>query len=302
MAFRKWVRVKSRRENVARVAARMLRARLAAVAHFLPLAAKKADENVEYVHQLRVWSRRSVAAVELCDRLLPKRDRRKLEKQLKLVRKAAGTARDADVLRQKVSQLKAGAAREHLLAEAERQRAEAQPPILEASRELRGGKDLLVQLEKVAKRLRRKEDTRPYDQPLARWAGKRLRPLVKEFYRRGKEDHSDLAALHRFRIVGKRLRYAMELVAGAFDASFRKQLYAKLDAIQTQLGAINDAGNFVTQIEAELGTAKKRPLQTQLRRTLTAQRKRLAAARGAWTDFWTSKRARGLKKRFEEYL
>ena len=50
----------------------------------------------------------------------------------------------------------------------------------------------------------------------------------------------DVDALHAFRIQGKRVRYAMEIFAGAFDAPFRHELYPVVAALQERLGAIND--------------------------------------------------------------
>ena len=53
----KWVQGVSPDDRTTDVAARTLQAWLAAVLHYLPLAAEKAEEDVEYVHLLRVWTR-----------------------------------------------------------------------------------------------------------------------------------------------------------------------------------------------------------------------------------------------------
>jgi hypothetical protein len=58
----KWVPIVAPEEGVREVASGTLAARLATVQHYLPLAAEKSDEDVEYVHQLRVWTRRAAAA------------------------------------------------------------------------------------------------------------------------------------------------------------------------------------------------------------------------------------------------
>jgi hypothetical protein len=77
-----------------RKAARVsLRTRLAAVWYYLPLAAEQADDNVEYVHQLRVSTRRALAALRLYGRLCRKRDVRWFRTKLKQIRRAAGDAR-----------------------------------------------------------------------------------------------------------------------------------------------------------------------------------------------------------------
>ncbi len=94
----KWILAASADDPVHDVAVRTIEARLAAVRHHLPLAAEKPDENVEHVHQLRVATRRSVAALDMYRKLFPKEPRKALCGELKAVRRAAGRARDYDVL------------------------------------------------------------------------------------------------------------------------------------------------------------------------------------------------------------
>src|SRR5436305_660818 len=56
---------------------------------------------------------------------------------------------------------------------------------------------------------------------LGDWARLRLRPVLDRFFAAALSGRADEAALHRFRIEGKELRYAMELLAVAFLESFR---------------------------------------------------------------------------------
>ena len=51
----------------------------------------------------------------------------------------------------------------------------------------------------------------------------------------------DAANLHQVRIEGKRLRYAMELLAGCFPESFRERLYPRVEGMQEILGRANDS-------------------------------------------------------------
>jgi CHAD domain-containing protein len=296
----KWIRLKSRREQVHRVAARMLRSRLQAIVHFLPLAATKAAENVEYVHQLRVWTRRADAALDLCGKLLSKRERRRLDEQLDSLRDAAGSARDLDVLRQRIAGLKPGLGREHLSHGVERRRRDAQVAIEKVSRDLRGGKLLDEELRSIVKRLWRKRKENPLAERFDRWAAKRFARLVKQFFKRGKDDLTELSALHTFRIAGKRLRYALELVGDCFKKAPRNQAYAGLDRLQTALGTINDGRNLIAEMERALAAAKKRPLQTQLKRLLAAERRRLAAAQAAWESQWNEREHKRLRRSFDK--
>ena len=57
----KWIEGTSAEQPVSRAAVRALEVRLAVVWHYLPLASRRASEDVEYVHQLRVASRRAMA-------------------------------------------------------------------------------------------------------------------------------------------------------------------------------------------------------------------------------------------------
>jgi CHAD domain-containing protein len=232
----------------------------------------------------------------LCQALISKGDRRELEKQLDVLRDAAGDARDADVLRERIAGLKPGLGREHLLKEVEQRRRAAQSPLLQASEESGGGEQLLRLLRKVLKRIEKRRSKNPFRQRFQSWSRDQLRPLVKKFLKRGQADLSELPKLHKFRIAGKRLRYALELLWGALGKSRRKEAYQQLDCLQTQLGSINDTRNLLAEIEHALAATKKRTLQTQLRRLLTAERRGLAAAQEMWAQSWSGKKARRLER------
>ncbi len=94
----KWIEAKSADEFAPAVARRAIAARLKTLWNWLPLAAKHSADDVEYVHQLRVASRRAMAVLEIFDAMLPRKRSKWFAKQLNRVRKAAGEARDLDVL------------------------------------------------------------------------------------------------------------------------------------------------------------------------------------------------------------
>src|SRR5262245_57840761 len=95
----KWVEGVDGDSSVSAACRRSLEDRLATVAYWLPLAARQIDDDVEKVHQLRVSTRRAIAALKLYRDWLPRRTRRWLKKRLNDSREAAGAARDLDVLR-----------------------------------------------------------------------------------------------------------------------------------------------------------------------------------------------------------
>lgn len=302
MVPKKWIRFSSPREQVQRAYARMLRSRLEAVAHYLPLAAHHADEDVEHVHQLRVWTRRAEAALELCADLLSKRGRRELQGSMDRLRTAGGDARDADVLRERIARLKHCLGREHLLGEIERRRRAAQAPLVQASQELQSGERLLNQLESVLAGIKKRRRKPRFRKHVKRWATKRLQPLVEKFLKRGRTDVSELARLHKFRIAAKRLRYALELVGDALPKSRVKRAYKQLDRLQAQLGEINDTGNLSAEIERALAATPKRALQTQLRRLLTTEKRSLGSAQKNWLETWTDRQARRVGRQLKKLL
>jgi hypothetical protein len=84
----KWILNVAPNDCTSDIAVRTLKARFAAVQHYLPLAADKAEEDPEYVHELRVWTRRASAALDLYVDFLPRRRRGRMKGQLKRLRRA----------------------------------------------------------------------------------------------------------------------------------------------------------------------------------------------------------------------
>src|SRR5262245_37953091 len=101
----KWIEAEWLDEPAWRVARRTLRARLRTVSDWLARAADEADADAEHVHQLRVSTRRATAALRLFDSVLPRKRSRWFRKRLKRMRKAAGEARDLDVLIERVREI-----------------------------------------------------------------------------------------------------------------------------------------------------------------------------------------------------
>ena len=56
--------------------------------------------------------------------------------------------------------------------------------------------------------------------------------------------------LHQIRILGKRLRYAMEVFADCFAPAFREELYPAVESMQEILGNANDSHVACTRLEA----------------------------------------------------
>src|SRR3954447_22688286 len=97
MADGKWIEGLGPKAHTVEAARRVLELRLQVVRISLPLAVHDADRDVEHVHRLRVATRRAGAALKIFQACLPERAFRRVRKQLRTMRRAAGEARDWDV-------------------------------------------------------------------------------------------------------------------------------------------------------------------------------------------------------------
>ncbi|MBN9518646.1 CHAD domain-containing protein [bacterium] len=97
MAEGKWINGLTPAMPVADAARVVLAARFEVVRQYLPLAAARPYEDVEYVHQLRVGTRRAGAALRVFGACLPRKHLRAAKGALRGLRRAAGDARDWDV-------------------------------------------------------------------------------------------------------------------------------------------------------------------------------------------------------------
>lgn len=247
----KWVEGAQPDDPVSRVAEVVIDRRLELSWYYLPLAAKDYQEDVEYVHQLRVASRRAVAALETFDQTLPPRRGPKIRKWLKKLRQSAGPARDDDVLAQRLTALqgqkkhRAGAKR--LLREVAAHRQKAQAAI-EKFYEHSLKKEIPRRIEGLVASIRWRDSGR---EPTFRTAAdNKLSDLLGTFCAASDADLTAAEALHELRIEGKRLRYAMEIFHQAYPSEFREQLYPLVEEVQSKLGEINDHAIAAERLKA----------------------------------------------------
>jgi CHAD domain-containing protein len=249
----KWLADTSPDMSVSAVARTAVTNRLETFWHYLPLAAERPEDDVEYIHQLRVSTRRSSAALQIFGSLLPKRSSKWLRQELGRVRRAAGDARDFDVFIDRLSEEKNHLdpeIRAAIMEELRERREDAQPAVIEACEDLRLWQfDLRIEL--LADRVRWRGE--PPEPDFGTAAREMLSPIVDEFHEARLADFADTAALHQLRICGKGLRYAMELLAGAFPKAFRKELYPTVGEMQDKLGIVNDHASACARLSSWLG-------------------------------------------------
>jgi CHAD domain-containing protein len=298
------IRDVSPRDDTSDVAKRTLAVWLGAVQHYLPLAADRAAEDIEHVHHLRVWTRRAGAALELYADLLPKRRTAWMSKQLKRLRRAANEARDLDVLVQRLAKGHGDAESERWLEKAQLQRAEAQKPIVAVHERLKHENRLERRIRKLLQRVRRraKADGRPVAPRFGDWARACLRPIVERFFEAVPAEGSDALALHQFRIRGKELRYALELLAGAFPGEVYDQVYAMVETLQDKTGAINDLVTAQARLRRRMHAAGDSIEASHLRQLLASEGAHLDEARQHFRDWWTPQVRERLQAGLDEVL
>jgi CHAD domain-containing protein len=291
---------------VARVAARTLRKRLEAVWRELENACRPRHDP-ERVHQLRVATRRTIAALSAFRGVVPAKQRAWFEKRLRRIRRAAGSTRDLDVLTGRLTRetaapetrssiaAKAAAARGRLLAMLAKRRDVSRQPIRGVLDELAAA-DWPARVERLVEGVRRSGR----DEPFATFGRRRFRQLVNRFFRRADRRLEDAADIHQLRIEGKKLRYALEIFAPVFPAAERSACHDALETLQETLGEFTDHASAADRFRRwarEEGVGPDRQALAVLRR---AEDARAEEARRAFVKWWKPGRRRALRRRFEQ--
>jgi CHAD domain-containing protein len=325
----KWITVESLEEPVTRVARRALKSRLRWLWSRLPLAAEAADQDLEHVHQLRVASRRATAAMETFAPYLPPRRGAWFDRQLKRIRKAAGEARDLDVLAVRLEQEFNGDASDAAIAIIGRlsaARAAAQPEIVDVYRRLQS-REFRQRIRWLVHRVRMREtcdgapcgdscgdvagcDSNPCgndcqcecEPSIFQAARGQMHQLVDAWFAAANADLSDTHHLHLFRIAGKQLRYAMEIFAAAIGSNFRKTLYPQVEEILEQLGRINDHVTSQARFQTWLNETDQPDQRNLLTRLLSSDDQAIASGLHAFFQLWTTEHRNALRAQFAHEL
>ena len=298
--FETWMEGISPEHSVRQTADASLRSRLSAVRYYLPLAAKHAAENVEHVHRLRVATRRALAAIEVYRKMVPTKHRRWLRRELRTMRQVAGEARDMDVLlagladddRQAVR-----AARQYC----RKRRRHAQVPVIAIQRRMKRHGRLRHRCEKVFDGIAASQ-AKLAERDFGPWASLQLGRVVGRFFAAVPPDFANVADVHRFRIRGKELRYAMELLSPGLPVALRTELYPVCAEIQKRLGDANDcavARTYFVQWEQATKGQRKSAHFARLAHERTCQLDELLADLGDW---WSPAFAGRLRSDFGDLL
>lgn len=225
--------------------------RLAAVVTCFPLAAEGVTDDRERVHQLRVATRRAVAAMRLFEDFCPHRSTSRLLRDLKRIRRAAGRARDIDVFLTRLAN-SSGATHQELLSALSQERQTAQQEIVDLFERFMESDRLTSRLKAVTARLRpRGRKAKGWGRKtIAQWAPRRLRKAIERFIEKAPNSFTHADELHPLRVEGKRLRYTLELLAAGLPAEDYERIYLSLEELQDRLGLINDHASAIDRLRA----------------------------------------------------
>ncbi|MBM3997191.1 MAG: CHAD domain-containing protein [Planctomycetes bacterium] len=308
MADEKWIEGLQSSMPVTEAAGIVLALRLEAVRERLSAAVFHADDDIEHVHRLRVSTRRAAAGLRLFADCMPARLAKKTRQALRSLRRAAGEARDWDVFLQLLrprgnAPLPQRPGIDFLLGYAHGQRVLAQEHLQTAFA------DHADDFERCLTRINKHtESCKAARSPLNELAGVVLTDLVRQFEAAAEADLAAYEALHRVRILGKQLRYAMEVFESCYGKAFRRDYYPAIVEMQDILGDANDSYT----ISQRLTALRTRLMKTQPRQwpqyragieaVLHFHEKRLPLQRKKFEKWWRAWQKSGAERAFAELV
>lgn len=284
----------------AHVAVRTVRSRLEDVWAALGDVGDSGADPVR-IHRLRVASRRAMTALKAFDDLTPSGESRWFRRRLRRVRRASGEARDLDVMAARLgdtARADIGVSAHRLLASMlVRERPAALKPIAAIYERLRED-GWSGRLERLVVRMGRDQER----VPLNTYGRRLLKSISRSFFAHADPRMLDDERIHRLRIEGKRVRYAVEIFAPVLPRRECVKVQRSLERLQDKLGRFTDhtaAADRLRRLSRRLGTrADRRILATIRRREI----REAARARTAVINWWTRSRRRQLRRCFRRLL
>ena len=227
------------------------------------------------VHDLRVAIRRLEQGLVTFKVHLPRKQVKRIRKQLKAVLSSAGALRDYDVAARILSKTgQPGAADLHREVKVRRKDAE---------------KSLLVKLKRLSLRTRASKwrDDLKLNAPQADFHAGMLETMARSTMPRLAQNlfaageaaaaHGSVEKLHDFRILVKKFRYALELFVPIYGP-VAEEWMREIRSVQSILGTINDY-HTVLSIAGDVGGSTK--LQAALKKS---ERRKIRQFREIWND------------------
>jgi CHAD domain-containing protein len=227
----------------------------------------------EAIHQLRIYSRRSQAALSVYEHLLPKKQHQWVMRQLRKIRRAAGTCRDLDVLRERLlkhqskNQEGGKKGQQLLIRLSKRRRQSTKPLALLRDKLIVTGKFAVHKADLLANLGPHEVDENSANS-FEQWSRKRLRLISRRFLHAGRLPLKTLPKIHRFRIRTKQLRYSLEILAEHLPEEPLAEMNSTVVKLQKLLGDLNDhafAGEQIRQLKKSSDRRWGKQLKNQLR-------------------------------------
>jgi CHAD domain-containing protein len=210
----------------------------------------RAAEDIEYVHRMRVASRRMRNALALFGDDLPRKHSAEWRDEMRRVTKALGAARDTDVqiawvqsFLEQVTDESQRVGIDRLLLRLCQQRARLQDKVAKALDRLED-KRILEDMHGILQELlvhARVYEVEALPDDLYRRANEAIRLRLEEFltYEPHVAHPERVMELHQMRIAAKHLRYTLEVFGPIYDRALRKPIKI-VKEIQELLGEVHD--------------------------------------------------------------
>lgn len=288
--------IRARHLAVGQVAAAKLRSLFDAIWTELRAACAEPG-HTEHVHQLRVATRRATAGLAAFHAVIPASRHEWFKKRLRRLRRAAGAARDLDVLASGVARNHAFPAPGRLVAMLATQRNAARTPI-------RTEFDVLVAIDWKSRVKRLLADIRPRRPrcDFRDFARRRLKPTIESFFEKADRRLRHEDDIHAVRIEGKKLRYALEIFAPALPGHGLARCQRSLEQLQETLGRFTDHASAANRFHSWARRTDPGPDRESLLALADDARRKAETGRKDFSKWWSPKRRRALRRRFEHAL
>jgi CHAD domain-containing protein len=213
-------------------------------------------KDIEYIHRMRVASRRLRSALAIFEGCFSRKDFKGYSRDVRDVTRSLGTARDLDVqllvlenVMPQFSDPKLAPGMRRLQLRLKQQRAEAQKSVITAIKTLQADNTLVSLAKWAAPFQEMSEGVYLFSPALYELAFSGINSRLKEFLDHAAYvlDERNVTELHNMRISAKRLRYTMEAFADLYGANF-KPFINQTRKFQDILGEIHDADVWTEMI------------------------------------------------------
>lgn len=271
---------------------------LAEVIRSFQLAVEPSDGETaaENVHALRVSIRRSLNALDIFRDFLPRRSARKLERNLRKLRKAAGVARDMDVVIERIKP-ELQEANQHLAQH-----------LRDMSLASRADLKLLYEtwekgerIERLATKILcgvrpRRAEAEHLLEPLDKFVRRRLRFVQREFFNGVEIATRNSTRLHAFRLRAKKLRDWLELLSPGLPAGTCHEAIKTTKKLSQRLGEINDHATAEILLCGWRQGLGERSAARALKRICKSERESLQQSLDSFSRWWSKRRLKRLRR------